>query len=66
MSNVYWYIQQVDINSNKRTFVNRIDSNENKITNGNYEDAETERLRLRKEVAEMRKGKQNAEEHAHK
>lgn len=34
--------------------------------NGNVEDAETERLRLRKELTDMRKAKQSAEEHAHK
>ncbi|XP_013183507.2 uncharacterized protein LOC106129474 isoform X2 [Amyelois transitella] len=40
-----------------------LESNEIK-TNGNIEDAEAERLRLRKEVADMRKAKQNAEDHA--
>lgn len=43
---------------------NGLESNETKLTNGNVEDAEAERLRLRKEVADMRKAKQNAEEHA--
>ncbi|XP_063387348.1 uncharacterized protein LOC134673310 [Cydia fagiglandana] len=42
-----------------------LDSSENGITNGT-EDAETERLRLRKELASMKKAKQNAEEHAFK
>ncbi|XP_049877941.1 uncharacterized protein LOC126375135 isoform X2 [Pectinophora gossypiella] len=37
---------------------------ESSVTNGNMEDAETERLRLRKDVADMRKAKQNAEDHA--
>ncbi|KAM3962516.1 uncharacterized protein ACR2FA_003421 isoform 2-T2 [Aphomia sociella] len=41
-----------------------LDSNDTKITNGNIEDVDAERLRLRKEVADMRKAKQNAEEHA--
>ncbi|XP_028035884.1 uncharacterized protein LOC114247198 isoform X1 [Bombyx mandarina] len=37
-----------------------------KLTNGNLEDAETECIRLRKEIAEMRKAKQNSDEHAFK
>ncbi|XP_004921885.1 uncharacterized protein LOC101739665 isoform X2 [Bombyx mori] len=37
-----------------------------KLTNGNIEDAETECIRLRKEIAEMRKAKQNSDEHAFK
>ncbi|CAH2045768.1 unnamed protein product, partial [Iphiclides podalirius] len=43
---------------------NESDSNENRMTNGNNEDAETERLRLRKEIEDMRKAKQSSEEHA--
>ncbi|XP_053613635.1 uncharacterized protein LOC128677074 isoform X2 [Plodia interpunctella] len=39
------------------------ESNENK-SNGNIEDGETERVRLRKEVADMRRAKQHAEDHA--
>lgn len=34
------------------------------MTNGNIEDSETERVRLRKELSDMRKAKQNAEDHA--
>lgn len=43
---------------------NGMESNENKISNGNVEDADAERMRLRKELADMRKAKQNAEEHS--
>ncbi|XP_037293948.1 uncharacterized protein LOC115452993 isoform X2 [Manduca sexta] len=43
---------------------NGLDPNDNKLTNGNVEDGDAERLRLRKELAEMRKAKTNAEEHA--
>ncbi|XP_059058220.1 uncharacterized protein LOC131851709 isoform X3 [Achroia grisella] len=43
---------------------NGLEHNETKMMNGNVEDVEAERLRLRKEVADMRKAKQNAEEHA--
>ncbi|XP_026734542.1 uncharacterized protein LOC113498646 isoform X2 [Trichoplusia ni] len=43
---------------------NGIESNEHKITNGNAEDADAERMRLRKELADMRKAKQNAEDHS--
>lgn len=43
---------------------NGFESNENKIANGNTEDIDAERLRLRKELADMRKAKQNAEEHS--
>ncbi|CAH2094384.1 unnamed protein product [Euphydryas editha] len=39
------------------------ESNESRM-NGNVEDAESERLRLRKELTDMRKAKQSAEEHA--
>lgn len=41
-----------------------LETNENKISNGNIEDSDAERLRLRKELADMRKAKQNAEEHS--
>ncbi|KAF9823943.1 hypothetical protein SFRURICE_013480 [Spodoptera frugiperda] len=43
---------------------NGLESNENKISNGNVEDADAERMRLRKELADMRKAKQNAEDHS--
>ncbi|PZC76686.1 hypothetical protein B5X24_HaOG204317 [Helicoverpa armigera] len=43
---------------------NGMESNENKISNGNVEDADAECMRLRKELADMRKAKQNAEEHS--
>ncbi|XP_022817618.1 uncharacterized protein LOC111350327 isoform X1 [Spodoptera litura] len=43
---------------------NGFESNENKISNGNVEDADAERMRLRKELADMRKAKQNAEDHS--
>ncbi|XP_046971523.1 uncharacterized protein LOC124538489 isoform X1 [Vanessa cardui] len=39
------------------------DPNDNRM-NGNVEDADSERLRLRKELTDMRKAKQSAEEHA--
>ncbi|KOB75218.1 Enoyl-(Acyl carrier) reductase family protein, partial [Operophtera brumata] len=38
----------------------------NKLTNGIVEDPETERLRLRKELADARRAQLNAEEKAHK
>ncbi|KAL0819822.1 hypothetical protein ABMA28_007849 [Loxostege sticticalis] len=41
---------------------NSIEANDTKATNGNADDAETQRMR--KELADMRKAKQNAEEHA--
>ncbi|KPJ18055.1 hypothetical protein RR48_11903 [Papilio machaon] len=44
--------------------VNESDTSENRITNGNIEDAETERLRLRKEIENIRKAKQSSDEHA--
>uniref|UniRef100_A0A2A4J5X5 Uncharacterized protein n=1 Tax=Heliothis virescens TaxID=7102 RepID=A0A2A4J5X5_HELVI len=43
---------------------NGMESNDNKISNGNVEDADAERMRLRKELADMRKAKQNAEDHS--
>ncbi|XP_075982653.1 uncharacterized protein LOC142980927 isoform X2 [Anticarsia gemmatalis] len=43
---------------------NGLETNENKISNGNIEDGDSERVRLRKELAEMRKAKQNAEDHS--
>lgn len=43
-----------------------VDNSDLKMTNGNIEDTESERVRLRKEVNEMRKAKQQAEDHAHK
>lgn len=48
----------------KIIFSNSLESNENKISNGNVEDADAERMRLRKELSDMRKAKQNAEEHS--
>lgn len=45
---------------------NGLETNESKSTNGNIEDSDAERVRLRKEVVEMRRAKQNAEEQAHK
>ncbi|CAG4984745.1 unnamed protein product [Colias eurytheme] len=36
----------------------------NRMTNGNTEDSESEQARLRREVADLRKSKQSAEEHA--
>lgn len=47
-------------------FLNSLESNENKISNGNVEEIDAERMRLRKELADMRKAKQNAEEHSYK
>ncbi|CAH0594104.1 unnamed protein product [Chrysodeixis includens] len=43
---------------------NGIESNEHKITNGSADDGDAERMRLRRELADMRKAKQNAEEHS--
>lgn len=46
--------------------LNRLDLNETKLTNGNIEDPDAERIRLRKELADMRKAKQAVEENSHK
>lgn len=43
-----------------------VDNTDVKITNGNIEDTESEHVRLRKEVTEMKKAKQQAEDQAHK
>ncbi|KAH9630791.1 hypothetical protein HF086_001019 [Spodoptera exigua] len=51
-------------NGSLNYITNSLESNENKISNGNVEDADAERMRLRKELADMRKAKQNAEEHS--
>ncbi|XP_072930090.1 uncharacterized protein [Epargyreus clarus] len=43
---------------------NGMDSTDTRMMNGNMEDPETERLRLRKEIAEIKKAKQQADDHA--
>ncbi|CAG4931486.1 unnamed protein product [Parnassius apollo] len=57
-------IVKLEENMRALRVANESDSTENRITNGNVEDAEAERLRLRKEVDNMRKAKQCSEEHA--
>ncbi|CAH0756151.1 unnamed protein product [Diatraea saccharalis] len=45
---------------------NGLDNNDSKTTNGSTEDSEAERVRLRKELAETRRAKISAEDHAYK